>query len=714
MQSRILYISCLYCLLSFSTAVFAQKKTVPKQITTSQKIADNKKGKADSLATRNRLKIISSTAEQSVKLRWALENAKGWKACNTYGFRVERYTVVKDTTWLAVPELNVLADPYKARPLEEWETLAKKDDYAAILAQTLYGKSMQVDMTDNNPLTQIVNESQDLQQRYTLSLLACDMSFEAAKLAAWGYEDKTVKKNERYFYRIIPLVPKEQLVLDSAFVLVDMKSYKPLPAVGKPEVIFGDSTATLGYNYFFLKDQYTAFHIERSEDGGKTFHQLTKTPLTGLNEKKGQESYQFYYTDKLKDNNTEYQYRIKGLTAFSETGPISQVVKGKGIARVTAFPHLISSVLNEQGYAELEWEFDQVNESKIKGFELNHSTRNEGPYKVIQTSIAPNLRKLTVKKLENSNYFSLTAVGKNGERKTSPVRFLQLIDSIPPAAPEIITATVDSLGKVHVEWKANAESDLLGYKLFRSNNLKEEAYPLNDTVIRTTVWNDQLDPSMINRKIYYSVMAFDKHYNQSLLSEAKAVERPDVTPPTSPVFKNYTITDKGVYLQWARCEDEDVAKHVLLRKEITPNATWLTVAQFRDTTSYYTDQTAEGGKSYYYTILAKDKAGLESPPLPSLKLNLPADPAKLKVTLFKAVPNTEGSQVELQWQTERSDINRFEVYKGEEKAPVTLWKVVSGKQRSIKDNIKIGYPYKYMIRIVLKDGSTGTFSTLSF
>jgi hypothetical protein len=711
-MKRGIILSGIFVMLSLSG--FAQKNTAKTKKTIKAQVTSTstKKEVKDTIALKNTIKIITSINEQSVKLRWALTSPIGWKACNEYGFRVERYTLRRDTSWLPTPELMVIADPYKARPVEEWETLAKKDDYAAIMAQALYGKDMQVDIADKSPLTQIVNETQDLQQRYTLSMLACDMSFDAAQLAAWGYEDKTVKKNERYFYRVIPLAPLSKVQLDSAFVVVKMEDYKKLPVPGKPDVLFSDSMATIGYNYFFLKDTYLAFHVERSIDG-KTFEQLTKTPVTAMNIKKGQESYQFYYSDKLKDNNTTYYYRIKGMTSFSDIGPVSPIVKGKGISKNNAFPHITYCLLNEKDQGEIEWEFDAVNESKIKGFEISHSQRNEGPYKVLQTITDVKARKTVIKKLENSNYFTVTALGKNGEKNTSPKRFLQLNDSIPPAPPEVISATVDSTGKVKLEWKANTEKDFKAYKVFRANHLKEEPAMLTDTMYYKTVYEDQLDPSMINRKIYYYIIAVDKRYNQSAFSKAAEIIRPDVTPPTSPIFKSYTISDKGVFLQWAGCRDEDVAKHVLLRREATKNAVWVSVAQFKDTTSSYVDQTAEAGRTYYYSIIAKDNSGLESLPMKSLKLSLPSDPAIVKVESFKAIPNLDGNQIEIQWQTDRTDIDHFDLYKGEEDEPTTLWKVLDSKQRSINDSIKLNHKYHYMIRIVLKSGSTGAFSKIN-
>ncbi len=696
--------------LAVSVHVTAQTKPIQK--TKIGDIATSTTDLKDTAVVHNALKMLTRIGETSVKIRWALESPAGWKSCNHYGFCVARYTVMRDSLWLEHPERVVLASPYKAKPLAEWETLARQDNYAAIMAQTLYGANMQIEISDNNPLTQIVNESQDLQQGYTLSLLAADMSFEAAKMAAWGYEDQTAKRNERYLYRIISLAPSGKVHIDSAFTVVSMQDFKPLPVPSKPDVLFGDSLAVVGFNYFLLKDTYIAFHIERSEDGGKTFKQLTTTPVTGMSEKNGQENFQFFYSDKLSNNSSEYSYRIKGVNSFSEIGPVSEAVKGKGISCISAVPHITSCSINDKGFAEIEWEFDVTNQEAVSGFELNHSSINEGPYKVLQKDLSPSQRKLTVKNPHASNYYTITAIGKNGQRHTSPKRFLQLVDSIPPAAPNLLSALVDSSGHVRVEWKANVEDDLLGYKVFRSNNLIEESYIVTDTIIFNTLFEEQLDGSMINRTIYYYIKALDKHFNESVFSIAAEAKRPDITPPTSPVFTNYAVTEKGVHLQWARCEDSDVSSHSVLRKEIKSDAVWQIVSQFKDTTSHLTDKTAEKGSSYWYAVIAKDQSGLESIPVQPLRISLPDNPSDLKFTSFRAITDLDKSSTELQWTTDQTDIARFELYKGAGEEPVTLWKIVDGKQHSIKDIIRPDLSYEYMIRMVLINGSVGKFYTL--
>ena len=109
----LLFVYCLLCAYS----VQAQKKTASKKQTSTnvqtkiENKAEDKTTKKDSVVLKNSLKLLTRVGEQSVKLRWALEKSLGWKACNEYGFRVERYTLVRDTTWLGRPELTVLSDP---------------------------------------------------------------------------------------------------------------------------------------------------------------------------------------------------------------------------------------------------------------------------------------------------------------------------------------------------------------------------------------------------------------------------------------------------------------------------------------------------------------------------------------------------------------------------------------------------------------------------
>src|SRR4051812_622083 len=82
----------------------------------------------------------ADSTKDAIYLRWAAATPNSWKINNKYGFILERYTVIRNKQMLPVPEKLVLSPtPIKPHALEEWETLAKKDNNAAVIAQALYG-----------------------------------------------------------------------------------------------------------------------------------------------------------------------------------------------------------------------------------------------------------------------------------------------------------------------------------------------------------------------------------------------------------------------------------------------------------------------------------------------------------------------------------------------------------------------------------------------
>src|SRR5690606_14306047 len=93
----------------------------------------------------------------------------------------------------------------------------------------------------------------------------------------------------------------------------------------------GDKSVMLKWDFESYAEHYTSFMIERSEDDGKTFKPVSDKPITSLNEKAEESPVgSMFYIDTLADNNTEYQYRIAGVSLFGETGPYSKIVKGRG------------------------------------------------------------------------------------------------------------------------------------------------------------------------------------------------------------------------------------------------------------------------------------------------------------------------------------------------------------------------------------------------
>lgn len=656
----------------------------------------------------SRVAVTGSARQHSILIRWGMNTSRAWKLGNQYGFELTRYTVVRDGKILSSPEARVLnSSPLRPKPLNEWETIVQHDQYAAIIAQALYGKDFEVSGGSGKGVAAIMAQSAEQEQRFSLSLYAADNSFDAAVMAGWGWEDKDARPNEKYLYRVKALAP--QTGIDSGGVFIGIQDYAPLPVPGDIGAVFGDKQVMLSWDYSLLKNYYTSWIVEHSKDGGKTFTPARSLPVTNLNEKEGKASPRMYFIDSLEDNTTVYQFRVRGISAFGEKGPPSKPAIGKGRHVLIYVPNIRTNQINAQGKMTLTWDFETAGNAFIKGFVLNQAERENGPYKTVVSNITPEQRSLQYDQLFPSNYFTITAVAKEGESTTSFPVLVQPVDSIPPAPPVGLAGSIDSNGIVTLSWKANTEKDMLGYKVFRAGRPNEELSPLVDAVYKQTIFKDTVPVKSLNSKMYYAVAALDKRYNQSAYSAILELKKPDLIPPTAPLFSAYKVEDGQVKLSWVNSRDADVAAHLLYRKERADTSQkWVLLQAFNDGTQYYADKLADRGHTYTYILLSKDSSGLESPPTQPITVTIPADPNSLGIKALDVYMNREQRYIEVSWKANNAEINEYQLYKGASGQPLSLWMVVPANVKTVVDkSLKINTEYEYGVRAVNKNGLSG-------
>ena len=76
-------------------------------------------------------------------------------------------------------------------------------------------------------------------------------------------------------------------------------------------------------------------------------------------------------------------------------------------------------LVNENKSVILQWNFLKEGNEFIKGFELNKSNKADGIYKTILKNIPAKSRKVQYDNLDATNYFTITAIGKEGNSRTS-------------------------------------------------------------------------------------------------------------------------------------------------------------------------------------------------------------------------------------------------------------------------------------------------------
>ncbi len=654
------------------------------------------------------VKAIATVYEKAIMLRWGVNTPAAWKKANKYGFLIERKTIVSNNEILNTPVIKSLNTiPLLPRPVMEWKDFTQKNTNAAIAAQALYGDNFNVDMNNGgNGIISILNQAQVLEQRFLFAMYAADQDYEVAKFSGLAFIDTSVKKGERYLYTIRVAIPKGSPKIKHGGVYLGLSDERTLPKPKEFVGIFKDKNVILSWNYGIVKKFFTNYIIEKSEDLGKTFAPLTNTPIANLSEREVKPSNRMMYIDSLSKNNKQYQYRIKGVSPFGIEGPYSNIVKGKGITPLIHNPYIIENKFLEDGSVVLQWEFPQEGLETLQSFELLRSNTPKGKYFTVNSEITKNSRSIKLSNLQAINYYKIVAVGTDGTKRESFPKMVQPDDSTPPAVPTLITGDIDSLGVVRLQWKQNTEIDFLGYRVFRANLKNDEFTQITFKPITKSKIVDTINIKTLNKKIYYKVQALDKRYNPSEFSNILALNRPDVVPPSQPVFTSFNVDKNKVFLSWQVSVSKDAKKTLVYRKEKGSNLPWELIQALDIPKSSYTDVATVVGKEYLYTILTVDESGLESAPIKPLKIKISDNIPKPPISKFTSIANRVEEYIELTWKYSEKNVEEFVLYKAEEGKQPTLYKVFDKEITSYKDkNLIINTKYTYLLQANFSSGA---------
>jgi fibronectin type 3 domain-containing protein len=639
--------------------------------------------------------LKANAGNDRIRLRWAVNSPSAWYYTNQNGMIIERYTLMRNGEVLDTPEKTILTPaPLKPRPLNDWETIAQKDNYAAIIAQALYGQDFEIS-GGKKDISQIIALSQEQEQRYAMSMLAAEMSYPAALFAGWGYEDATVKEGERYLYRVIPVSPdtKKTIVQGSAYTGLD--DYRQLPRPLELDAIWGNQSVMVTWNSQLLESSYSAYCLERSEDGAR-FNPASNTPLTNVT---GND--RLFFNDTISNGKT-YYYRVFGLTSFGEEGPVSDTIQGQGISRLIYNPSIIKAIPNDSGQVEVSWNFDERGNNDLAAFELRRGDTDKGVFTPVVSNIPPASRSAVYEKPLPENYLVIAAIPKEGEEVVSFPFLLQMEDSIPPAIPQGLEGVVDTTGVVRLSWTANTDSDLLGYRIYRGQTQGEELIPLTDIAVKTNVFEDSINIYNLNAKVYYAVTSLDKRYNQSKLSEILELEKPDVIKPSPPFITRCEATEQGVLLEWIPGK-ESLRSFIIFRTEKGTEQRIIPRLLTNPNITTYLDSTVVAGTGYTYEVVAVNKNYLESDPSPALSVKVKEKESISKIKQFKG--ERTGKGIVLKWEHTVSNPRSVTVYRKEGESPLLLWKEMEVWEKEALDTaIKRNTAYEYLLVIKNRNG----------
>lgn len=650
-------------------------------------------------AVRARAEIHQGT----ILLRWIPTDEKAWRLLNIHGYALERLTIMKGSVLLEEPEKVMLAPMLKPTESDRFKELAAKYPMGAVVAQAIFGEEFEVGISGHDPISQAVSQAEEREQRYLFALYAADQCFPVAQEAGWGWEDTTAKDDERYLYRIIPLVPEKELAIESGAVFVIPTERTVFPKPLDLSAQFRDASVLLNWNYHTLSHLYPSYIIERSTDG-KNFARVSDIPITRMGDTDNNPQAPITYLDSIANEVTHY-YRVAGITPFGTTGEYSDVASGMAHRPFASVPMITSALPDGKGGADIVWEFGPEDESLLSEFSLLHSP-NDKTYTKLKGGIAPSLRSCHIPELSENIYYKVEAVGKHNERKVSYPVLLQVPDTIPPAVPVGLTAQIDSAGCVRLAWKANVDKDIYGYRLYRGNTAEDEFVPLNDVAIQATSYVDSVSMKMLNSKVYYAVSALDKRYNQSDLSPVIVSVKPELIPPTRLLITEGEAAAGGNKIRWVSAGEDNIAGFMIYRRSEGEELSQLLETVSDSHVSEYTDVNIDPGKVYYYQVLSYTEGRLYAPISTEFKLKASVVSVAEGVQgkeKFTLTPTKEG--VLIAWETIEEGIMSIRLYRKSQGEFMLFRDNLPSMSKFIDRDLQPGISYEYML-VIKRQGKT--------
>ncbi|MFM7854598.1 MAG: hypothetical protein ACKO96_22400, partial [Flammeovirgaceae bacterium] len=502
---------------------------------------------------------------------------------------------------------------------------------------------------------------------------------------------------------------ENELKINFGFAFVATSEVTKLMPPREPIIKFSDKVALLEWDPNPLRSMYIGYYVERSDDG-KIFKRISKLPIAPILDENGNFQLMNKF-DSLSVNEKEFHYRIQGLTPFGDVGPYSNSVSGQGISPIKVRAFITDYEISKQGKVMVRWKFPKENEKEIKGFDLERSNKTDGTYIAInKRPIDPTQRSFEDATPNGTNYYRVLTIGKSGQKVTSHAYLIQLQDSIPPAAPNGLKASIDTTGIVTLAWNKNTESDLAGYHVYRSNFSASEFSRLSKNPIPENSFTDTVSLRTLTNKVFYKIIALDTRHNPSTFSPVVKAAKPDIVPPVPPQIESIRSSANGIHICWIKSVSEDVGIHRLLRKDPS-SQNWVEVKLFsnRDSTCFVDRPSTKN--LYQYKIVAEDSAKHQSGS-PMFSAKVIEDGIRARVENVRAEVNRTEKRIVLRWEFKERDVVKYLIYRAEGSNILSLYASTRGDVNEFFDGrVTINVSYQFRIKAVFQGGRESDFSS---
>lgn len=656
--------------------------------------------------------LIARVAGDKVQLKWLPSNYAVWMEGVNSGYIIERTEVKSvDGKWSVVKKEKLTAQPLKPWPseriTEESKTNPELNNAKILVAARI--------MEDNVQPTADMSKTSETQSQkdylHAMSLLANVLKNKSAEAMGLYYEDKTALPGKIYYYEVTQNNKKKL----TALTVVNTAAIEAMPKV----LGFDYRNINKSVELYWIQPKhsgYFAYNVYRSTTKGGTFEKVNKDPYIGEIAIKNDEQ-RMRYIDSFPELNKTYYYKVQGMNAFEQLSPFTEVLTVKAVTYLAAAPTFTRSFSPDNKAIELDWTVAEVDKENISSFSIWTSTEPTGPMtKVNAKPIDPKIysyKDITPDK-PAFNFYKVCSYGYLKDSVCSLVKEGFLVDSFPPAPPQMLSGVCDTNGVVTLHWKKSKERDIYGYRVFRTFYKKHEPIRVTDTTIYDTTYTEKVDLKSGWKKLYYAAVAVDQVYNASALSTYFEVKLPDKIPPVNSVFTNYTATYSGILLEWKPSTAEDL-KYQYIYKKSEMDFQWTPFAKLTAAEAQkrkIRDTLTQSNVWYEYKLVAEDSSGLQSRDEQILRIQQPEkDPFPI-VTNLKGVMSRENKMIKLSWDFNKQATG-FKIMRAQNGAPVETYEFVSGTKREYYDTwLTTNTEYSYAIIAELPNGRKSVMSVV--
>jgi hypothetical protein len=530
-----------------------------------------------------------------------------------------------------------------------------------------------------------------------------------AKFLGSEFIDYEIKPGVTYYYKAAKVVGNSELTLCQSDPIIAGK-YKPEEA--PKEIVVKKSDASVNIKWKDENMRLWAYNIYRNSADGDQMQKLNATPIiiSKVPDKKGEMVYpDFFYTDTKLKNNQYYRYRISGLDYMGNETSLSEAFIVMPQDTTPPLPVSYVRCKVETSNVSIHWE-NPVKENGIhniyrrKAGEQVCTKINATPIAAEDTFYNENI------KYKGKYFYYIESCDENLNCSKSNQAMAEIRDFTAPAKPRMLRIKADT-GRLILTWNPNIETDVIGYRIYRCINEKNENFQvlLNSAPLNAITFTDSL-PGKAKNRFIYRIAAVDSSFNVSELSEPAMARMPDVFPPERPFIKNVYADSGNIVVEWIPNIDPDLKGYNLYRVNVDSNVgvRMVNVELISANTKRFTDKLADVNKKYLYTLQAIDSSGNKSAMSPSFTAKLPkatsGASSKINITfnakyqkILKSVNVTLSKNIP-------NDVDGMVVYRRTDTTPFAPASSFLISQDYTDKAVTKGTVYYYQIRFYLKNG----------